>query len=421
MSCTDWFPTVDFSLELRTRVGGKVRHHLRSTPRAQWYIAFALRHCLVPWSYSEGVDNGSQPVGYSGTSFGGENTLLDRPACLRELTDRAFPSQFRDVPPTPGTLAVTGFAHRFSGNNLYAWSHPRNSMVTLGSIQPTNFQAFHAGGPYDDTLNFRSFELALNDVPDINTPHEDVDSPEEKAQELRETTHGGLMAPFGPASRSGRGEEVLATATAALRGPRLSPAHGSSTSDRLPRRSEQEQQSWHPPPPGSDEPQSVPICLLPRADRCADSRLRASSWHAADMRSRRSPPLTNGSTYKQQQGACFSPRSPKRDGGHLVEDEKPTNEILDGSDVLQQISNVTSTEPSNEREVFVGGLRESEDSVHITEEELATYFSKFGIIESVSINRDDRTHRGRGFAFVKFFQEVSSCYSWFCAVDVLRG
>lgn len=56
--------------------------------------------------------------------------------------------------------------------------------------------------------------------------------------------------------------------------------------------------------------------------------------------------------------------------------------------------------------MFVGGLRESEDAVHITEEELATYFSKFGVVESVSINRDDRTHRGRGFAFVKFFQEV---------------
>lgn len=57
-------------------------------------------------------------------------------------------------------------------------------------------------------------------------------------------------------------------------------------------------------------------------------------------------------------------------------------------------------------QVFVGGLRESEDAVHITEEELATYFAKFGVIESVSINRDDRTQRGRGFAFVKFFQEV---------------
>lgn len=44
--------------------------------------------------------------------------------------------------------------------------------------------------------------------------------------------------------------------------------------------------------------------------------------------------------------------------------------------------------------------------MHITEEELATYFAKFGVIESVSINRDDRTQRGRGFAFVKFFQEV---------------
>lgn len=60
--------------------------------------------------------------------------------------------------------------------------------------------------------------------------------------------------------------------------------------------------------------------------------------------------------------------------------------------------------------MFVGGLRESEDSVHITEEELATYFSRFGIIESVSINRDDRTHRGRGFAFVKFFQEVCNSH-----------
>lgn len=56
----------------------------------------------------------------------------------------------------------------------------------------------------------------------------------------------------------------------------------------------------------------------------------------------------------------------------------------------------------------MGGLRESEDSVHITEEELMTYFSKFGAIESVSINRDDRTHRGRGFAFVKFVQDVSN-------------
>lgn len=71
-------------------------------------------------------------------------------------------------------------------------------------------------------------------------------------------------------------------------------------------------------------------------------------------------------------------------------------------------------------QVFVGGLRESEDAVHITEEELATYFSKFGVIESVSINRDDRTHRGRGFAFVKFFQEVSlSAVGLVCSSPVL--
>lgn len=31
--------------------------------------------------------------------------------------------------------------------------------------------------------------------------------------------------------------------------------------------------------------------------------------------------------------------------------DSPLLQILDGSDVLQQISNVTSTEPSNEREV----------------------------------------------------------------------
>lgn len=66
--------------------------------------------------------------------------------------------------------------------------------------------------------------------------------------------------------------------------------------------------------------------------------------------------------------------------------------------------------------MFVGGLRESEDAVHITEEELATYFSKFGVIESVSINRDDRTHRGRGFAFVKFFQEVGGIYYMYLLV-----
>jgi len=68
--------------------------------------------------------------------------------------------------------------------------------------------------------------------------------------------------------------------------------------------------------------------------------------------------------------------------------------------------------------VFVGGLRESEDAVHITEEELATYFAKFGVIESVSINRDDRTQRGRGFAFVKFFQEVCR-FDW-CFFVVLE-
>lgn len=62
----------------------------------------------------------------------------------------------------------------------------------------------------------------------------------------------------------------------------------------------------------------------------------------------------------------------------------------------------------------MGGLRESEDAVHITEEELATYFAKFGVIESVSINRDDRTQRGRGFAFVKFFQEVRGSGSCSC-------
>ncbi|CAM9330531.1 unnamed protein product [Scytosiphon promiscuus] len=129
-----------------------------------------------------------------------------------------------------------------------------------------------------------------------------------------------------------------------------------------------------------------------------DPRLRA--LHAADSRRSPPPPPPGFSLdYNNNNGADrFFPKRRGRDD----------REVLDGTDVLQQISNLTSTEPSNEREVFVGGLRESEDSVHITEEELATYFAKFGVIESVSINRDDRTQRGRGFAFVKFFQESAA-------------
>lgn len=200
-------------------------------------------------------------------------------------------------------------------------------MVTLGSIQPTNFQTFHGARAYDDTLNFRSFELALNDVPDANTSSEDIDSSEERTLERPKTSQRGPMSSLAPADRPVLADEAAAVAAAARFGSRLTPPQNSSASDR-PHPSQLEPKSWHPHPVASDDAMSLSRSMLGREDRGFDSRLRASSWHAADMRSRSSPTLSNGSTPHQHQVSCFSPRSPKHDAKSVKEEDKPSNEVI---------------------------------------------------------------------------------------------
>lgn len=200
-------------------------------------------------------------------------------------------------------------------------------MVTLGSIQPTNFQTFHGARAYDDTLNFRSFELALNDVPDATTSSEDVDSSEERMLEHSKASQRGPMTSLAPAERPVLADEAAAVAAAARFGSRLTPPQNSSASDR-PHPAQLEPKSWHSPPLTSDDAMSVSSSMLGREDRGFDSRLRASSWHAADMHSRSSPTLSNGSTPHQHKGACFSPRSPKHDAKSAKEEDKPSNEVM---------------------------------------------------------------------------------------------
>ena len=49
------------------------------------------------------------------------------------------------------------------------------------------------------------------------------------------------------------------------------------------------------------------------------------------------------------------------------------------------------------KKVFVGGIKDS-----IDEDELRSYFSSFGSVDSIELVRDRETQRKRGFAFVGF-------------------
>ncbi|CBJ29844.1 RNA recognition motif. (a.k.a. RRM, RBD, or RNP domain) containing protein [Ectocarpus siliculosus] len=289
--------------------------------------------------------------------------------------------------------------------------------------------AFHDASAGRDSLNFHTFELALKDV-DGDTS--DAADPAEQRAGLAEPSkparRGSVFMVATPpatpeaAADSLEGEQRIhhqqqqqqqqqaepppppppPPPSSSSTGKRAAAMYRQTSAHRLFRAAppEPKRQQWkvcEKTPLAGDETASTSAAAAPMSGE--DSRLRSSSWHASDN-SRRSPPPPPGLEYghnNNKNDRFFPKRIVCRDD----------REVLDGSDVLQQISNLTSTEPSNEREVFVGGLRESEDAVHITEEELATYFAKFGVIESVSINRDDRTQRGRGFAFVKFFQELS--------------
>ncbi|CAM9346858.1 unnamed protein product, partial [Ectocarpus sp. 12 AP-2014] len=294
--------------------------------------------------------------------------------------------------------------------------------------------AFHDASGGCDSLNFHTFELALKDV-DGDTS--DATDPAEERAGLAEPSklarRGSVfMVATPPATPETAADGLVgeqhihhhhhqqqqqqqqaeppapAPASSSSAGKPAAAMYRQTSAHRLFRTAppEPKRQQWkvceETPLAGDDTAAaSTAAASTAAAPMCGeDSRLRSSSWHASDS-SRRSPPPPPGLEYghsNNKNDRFFPKRIMGRDD----------REVLDGSDVLQQISNLTSTEPSNEREVFVGGLRESEDAVHITEEELATYFAKFGVIESVSINRDDRTQRGRGFAFVKFFQESAA-------------
>eukprot|EP00903_Cladosiphon_okamuranus_P009296 g8869.t1 len=283
-------------------------------------------------------------------------------------------------------------------------------MVTLGSVHPAPFQqAFHGGT--GDSISLHSFELALNDIagdtadPSVGPsadPAEERTSPEESSKPAR---RGSVLlsAPSSDAAVASAEQAACSAAGEREHGHGHGQGEVGSSSSSSRQQSVFRQSSAHrlfraAPPEVKEQWGDDNSGGGAAPSTGGDSRLRSSSWNS-DSRSPPPPPGL-GTDFNNSSGGG-DPLFPNRR-------ERDAKEIMDGSDVLQQISNLTSTQPSNEREVFVGGLRESEDAVHITEEELATYFAKFGVIESVSINRDDRTQRGRGFAFVKFFQESAA-------------
>lgn len=59
-----------------------------------------------------------------------------------------------------------------------------------------------------------------------------------------------------------------------------------------------------------------------------------------------------------------------------------------------------SNQSASIKKVFVGGLDQE-----TSEEDLLTYFSQFGLVEDVSLQRDRETQRPRGFGFVTFGSE----------------
>ncbi|CAM9861186.1 unnamed protein product [Ectocarpus sp. 13 AM-2016] len=239
--------------------------------------------------------------------------------------------------------------------------------------------AFHDASAGCDSLNFHTFELALKDV-DGDTS-DAADPAEERA---------GLAEP----SKLARRGSVFMVATSpatpeaaadGLEGEQRihhhhqqqqqqqqqqaeppAPAPASSSSAGKPAAAMYRQTSAHrlfraaPPEPKRQQWKVCQETPLAGGDVAAasaaagpmcgeDSRLRSSSWHASDS-SRRSPPPPPGLEYghsNNKNDRFFPKRIVGRDD----------REVLDGSDVLQQISNLTSTEPSNEREVSVQGTK----------------------------------------------------------------
>jgi RNA recognition motif-containing protein len=71
-------------------------------------------------------------------------------------------------------------------------------------------------------------------------------------------------------------------------------------------------------------------------------------------------------------------------------------------EIINQIRDGKVPKPDDERKLFVGQL-----SSDITKEDLQKYFSKFGLIEDVTIKYDVPGGRARGFAFILFDEKES--------------
>lgn len=198
-------------------------------------------------------------------------------------------------------------------------------MVTLGSIQPATFQAFHGSAPYDNTLNFQSFELALNDVSDLDVPSGATTS--DPVEEIAVALEPAAK----PARRASLVVPPLANRSVpdeAHRSPAARPAYTqSSASHRLFRPAEPELKSWHAHLP-SDEVATGIIGPEPTGAGRIESRSRASSWHASDLGRRRSPLRAFSQQRKDEQALSLTSTSPAASCTlRRSREDRPINEV----------------------------------------------------------------------------------------------
>lgn len=258
----------------------------------------------------------SRPQGWSECRGPGAGFFLNREGAYRIAHD-----------PHRGVLnSQRGRGHRTSAgegaaaSGILDKSFQAVGMVTLESIQPATFQAFHGSAPYDNTLNFQSFELALNDVSDHDVPSSNASEP---AEEIAPP-----LEPAKPARRSSLVVPPLANRSGpdeAHRSPPARPAYTQSSSAlRLFRPAEPELKSWHAHLP-TDESTGI-IGPEPSAASKIESRSRASSWHASDMGRRRSP-LREFAQQRKDEATSLSSTSPACSSVRRGREDRPTNEV----------------------------------------------------------------------------------------------
>lgn len=208
-------------------------------------------------------------------------------------------------------------------------------MVTLGTMHPAPFQhALHAGaaGPCDDSLNFESFELALNDIDDGDmadpASSQSADPAEERAS-LAEPSkparrRGSILMSAPPAPEAVSSAEAEGAEREGEASPSPAPSSGGpsvyrqSSAHRLFRAAppEPKKQRWgasndkgevaNNNAGGAGGATSAPMSG-------GDSRLRASSWHSSDTRQSPPPPPPPGLEDYGNNGDRFFPKRRGRD------------------------------------------------------------------------------------------------------------